>query len=244
MPGAGTGGSAGTAVTGGSGGQASGGAPAGGTGGSGGAGAPAGGGPAGGAGGTAGAASGGGPTGGTGMDGGMGGEGGVPSSGEFTLTSPDHTEGAVFADPYTCAVAGFNGSIIPELHWTAGPAGTKSYAITFIDTTLTTKMPPDNNGYHWAIYNIPATTLTLPEGFKMEASIGAKETGDFLGPCPNFSGGSANTDTYKFTIYALEADMVTISGSGTAAVKNAETLLEGMHLAKATLSGTSSASPP
>jgi phosphatidylethanolamine-binding protein (PEBP) family uncharacterized protein len=148
--------------------------------------------------------------------------------------------GAVFADPYTCAEAGFMNSILPELHWTAGPPGTMSYAITFIDVTLA---PEDMNGYHWVIWNIPANVLTLPEAFKDQASIGAQENRDFLGPCPNI-GGSGNTDTYEFTIYALSQASITVMGSGTTAVRNAEMMLEADNLAKAKLTGTSSASPP
>jgi hypothetical protein len=181
----------------------------------------------------------GGMTGGTAGGGGSGGSGGA---GAFTLTSPDHIEGAMFADPYTCAEAGFNGSILPELHWTAGPAGTMSYAITFIDRTLADQNMA--NGYHWVIWNIPATTMSLPEGFTDQASIGAQENRDFLGPCPNFGGGSANTDTYEFVIYALSQASITIMGTGTTAVQNAETMLEANNLASAKLSGTSNASPP
>src|SRR5688500_11736111 len=103
--------------------------------------------------------------------------------------------------------------------------------------------PPSALGYHWVIYNIPATTLTLPEGFKMEASIGAKENNDYLGPCPNVGGGS-ETHNYEFTLYALEDEMITIAGSGTTAAQNAETALEAKHLAKVKLKGTSNASPP
>ncbi|WP_437934118.1 YbhB/YbcL family Raf kinase inhibitor-like protein [Sorangium sp. So ce341] len=172
------------------------------------------------------------------------GGGGGESSAEFKLTSPNHEEGAEFADKYTCAAAGFNGSLLPELNWTAGPPGTKSYAITFIDVTLTTKTPPNQNGYHWVIYNIPANVTSLPEEFKDAASIGAKQNSNYLGPCPNFGGGSANTDTYEFTIYALGEESITIAGSGTAAVKDAETKLEANNLAKAKLTGTSNASPP
>ncbi|XYH99502.1 YbhB/YbcL family Raf kinase inhibitor-like protein [Sorangium sp. So ce1128] len=172
------------------------------------------------------------------------GSGGAPS-GEFTLTSPNHTEGAEFADKYTCALAGFNGSVLPELHWTAGPPGTNSYAITFIDTTLTTKTPPNMNGYHWVLYNIPADVTSLPEAFKDAASIGAQQNSNFLGPCPNFGGGNANTDNYEFTIYALSGESLTIMPTtGTAAVRDAETKLEADHLAKAKLTGTSDASPP
>ncbi|WP_437685531.1 YbhB/YbcL family Raf kinase inhibitor-like protein [Sorangium sp. So ce176] len=183
-------------------------------------------------------------SGGAGGSTGDGGGGGDTSSGEFTLTSPNHTEGAEFGDKYTCAAAGFNGSLLPELNWTAGPPGTKSYAITFIDVTLTTKTPPNMNGYHWVIYNIPADVTSLPEEFKNAASIGAMQNMNYLGPCPNFGGGGANTDTYEFTIYALGEESVTIAGTGTAAVKDAETKLEASHLAKAKLTGTSDASPP
>ncbi|XXT21037.1 YbhB/YbcL family Raf kinase inhibitor-like protein [Sorangium sp. So ce429] len=183
-------------------------------------------------------------SGGAGGSTGDAGSGGAPS-GEFTLSSPNHTEGAEFADKYTCALAGFNGSVLPELHWTAGPPGTTSYAITFIDTTLTTKTPPEMNGYHWVLYNIPASVTSLPEAFKDAASIGAQQNGNFLGPCPNFGGGNANTDTYEFTIYALSSDSLTITPTtGTAAVKDAETKLEADHLAKAKLTGTSDAAQP
>ncbi|WP_437605431.1 YbhB/YbcL family Raf kinase inhibitor-like protein [Sorangium sp. So ce834] len=170
--------------------------------------------------------------------------GGGASSAEFAITSPNHEEGDEFADKYTCAAAGFNGSLLPELNWTAGPPGTKSYAITFIDVTLAHKTPPNMNGYHWVIYNIPANVTSLPEEFKDAASIGAKQNSNYLGPCPNFGGGSANTDTYEFTIYALAEDSITIAGTGTAAVKDAETKLEANNLAKAKLTGTSNASPP
>ncbi|WP_437308065.1 YbhB/YbcL family Raf kinase inhibitor-like protein [Sorangium sp. So ce388] len=183
-------------------------------------------------------------SGGAGGSTGDAGSGGAPS-GEFTLTSPNHAEGAEFADKYTCALAGFNGSVLPELRWTAGPPGTKSYAITFIDTTLTTKTPPNMNGYHWVIYNIPADVTSLPEAFKDAASIGAQQNSNFLGPCPNFGGGNANTDNYEFTIYALSGESLTITPTtGTAAVKDAETKLEADNLAKAKLTGKSDAAPP
>jgi phosphatidylethanolamine-binding protein (PEBP) family uncharacterized protein len=225
-----TGGTGGDGISG-SGGSVVGGAGSGGLGGAGGGGA------SGGSGGApmAGAGSG-------GMPGGAGGKGGSAGSGSFALTSPDHMEGAMFADPYTCAEAGFNGSILPELRWTAGPAGTMSYAITFIDKTLADQNQA--NGYHWVIWNIPANVLTLPEGFKDQASIGAQENRDYLGPCPNFGGGGANTDTYEFTIYALAQASITIMGTGTTAVQNARTMLEANNLAKAKLTGTSNASPP
>jgi phosphatidylethanolamine-binding protein (PEBP) family uncharacterized protein len=221
--------STGGVATGGSGGTAAGSA---GKGGAGAGGAAAGGG---GKGGTSG-----GGAGGTLGGGGAGGSGGA--TGAMTLTSPDHMEGAKFADEYTCALKGFQGSIMPALNWTPGPTGTKSYALTFIDMTLAAKNQA--NGYHWVLYNIPATTMSLPEGFTDAAGLGAKQNSNFLGPCPNFSGGSANTDTYEFKLYALKTETLSVTGTGTAAVQDANTKLEADNLAKAKLSGTSSASPP
>ncbi len=111
---------------------------------------------------------------------------------------------------------------MPELHWTPGPAGTKSYAITFIDVTLAHATPSQPNGYHWVLYNIPPTTTSLPEGFKQAdaTQLGAKQNSNYLGPCPNLgSSTGTKTDTYEFTIYALAEESITIAGSGTAAVR-------------------------
>jgi phosphatidylethanolamine-binding protein (PEBP) family uncharacterized protein len=135
-------------------------------------------------------------------------------------------------------------SVLPELKWTAGPPETKSYAITFIDVTLTKGTPPKEQGYHWTMYNIPPSTLGLAEG-TTTAAAPAKQTGAFLGPCPNF--GSApptgkNTDTYEFTLYALGTETLSLSGSGVSAqTHDAETKLEAMNLAKVKLTGTSNA---
>jgi Raf kinase inhibitor-like YbhB/YbcL family protein len=174
---------------------------------------------------------------------GAAGLGGAPSS-SFALTSSELMPGGNFADKNTCAAAGFNGSLSPELSWTMGPSGTKSYAITLIDVTLTKANPPSKLGYHWVLYNIPATTLKLPKEFKDAASLGASQNSAYLGPCPNFSGGSEVHD-YEFTIYALASETLSISPtSGTDAVQNAETKLEANHLAVAKLAGKSDASPP
>lgn len=188
-----------------------------------------------------GGASGGTTSGGTGgATGGADGTGGVSA---FSLSSPNLAEGGTFDDKYTCALAGFDGSLSPELVWTAGPEGTKSYAITFIDVTLTGGEPPSDLGYHWVIYDIPADVLSLPEEFTDAASIGAKQNRTYLGPCPNF-GSSGETHTYEFRVYALDAESLELTQTtGTGAVKEAESKLEAAHLAVATLSGTSDAAP-
>jgi Raf kinase inhibitor-like YbhB/YbcL family protein len=133
---------------------------------------------------------------------------------------------------------------MPELHWTAGPAETKSYALTFIDVTLAKKNPPDAKGYHWVLYNIPATITSLPEALTdaQAKALPAKENSAFLGPCPNYGTApptGANTDTYEFTLYALATATVDLGTSNI--VQTAETRLEASNLSKAKLSGKSNA---
>jgi phosphatidylethanolamine-binding protein (PEBP) family uncharacterized protein len=161
------------------------------------------------------------------------------------LTSPNHAEGAEFADKYTCAEAGFLGSLLPELSWTSGPAGTLSYAITFINVTLAEDPVASTGAYQWAIYDIPASTLGLPEAFTNAASIGATQlsaapNNAYLGPCP-----LGFEYEYEFVIYALPIATVSVAGTGSLGVKNAKAAFEAAQpLAIASLTGTSHAMPP
>ncbi|WP_437981103.1 hypothetical protein [Sorangium sp. So ce117] len=113
----------------------------------------------------------------------------------------------------------------PELNWTAGPDGTQSYAIVFKDVTLVTGSPPDERGYHWVIWNIPASVRSLPKklasGNPITGVAGAKQYSDplfndgYVGPCPSWgvAPGSplldtdppptVKTDSYTFTVFAL-----------------------------------------
>lgn len=168
-----------------------------------------------------------------------GGSGGGASSGAFKLTSPNHMDGAKFADKYTCENGGFNKSEMPALQWTDPPAGTKSFAITFIDVTLTKQAMPNRNGYHWVLYNVPADVRMLPEAMKAaQLPMGADQSRDFLGPCPNME-----LHDYEFTIYALDQPTITLTGADTQAqTADAEMKLEAMNLAKAKLTGNSDAS--
>jgi phosphatidylethanolamine-binding protein (PEBP) family uncharacterized protein len=150
----------------------------------------------------------------------------------------------VFAPEVTCEACGFdaNKMVMPALAWTAGPDGTLSYAITFIDTFLYDMDDPLGN--HWAIWNIPADTLSLPKSMKMaDTPAGSTQTGNFLGPCPSF-GGTAN-HTYAFTLYAMPTATVEVStqGQSTAVVGNAVTAFEAAALGKVELTGTSDAAP-
>ena len=192
--GGGTGGKAMAGAGGSNGGASSGGAPGGGMGGR-----SAGGAPSGGANGA-----------------GAGGGAGTGGGGTFTLTSPDQPDGAQFGTDYTCAAMNgtFGSGVNPELDWSGVPAGTMSFAITFIDTKIGANMAM---GQHWAAWNIPAAAMKMPKGTTMLTGdlMGGMQTNKYLAPCPS------GNDTYEFTIYALP-DTMNISGaSGTAASNSA-----------------------
>jgi phosphatidylethanolamine-binding protein (PEBP) family uncharacterized protein len=205
-------GTGGTPATGGSGGHA--------TGGVGGGGAGHAGGGANGTGGTAGATGGGGS-----------------SGSNFSLVSNVQADGAHFASKYTCqespplsgkSVGGLGNGINPDLEWMNPPAGTMSFAITFLDTTLInaggSNIPL---GEHWGIWNIPATTMSLPEGLTGTLSgalATAKQSGTFLAPCAQNLMNNMD-DQYEFTVYALSTTTLTLpTGSGTA-IHNERTAL-------------------
>lgn len=170
-----------------------------------------GGGPRGGAGG-----SGQGGSAGSGAKGGAGGAGAGGSSGAFTLTSPNHMDGAHFDAKYTCA--SMNGQLMtganPDLVWSGAPAGTKSFAITFIDTTLGETSPL---GQHWAIWNIPAAVNKFPEATTTLNGelMSAKQSGRFFAPCAQSLQNGMN-DQYEFTIYALPNETLNVSGMSVA----------------------------
>ncbi|MEO5768339.1 MAG: YbhB/YbcL family Raf kinase inhibitor-like protein, partial [Polyangia bacterium] len=134
-------------------------------------------------------------TGGTGVGG--GGATGQGGRGMLTLSSTTLTDNGTFMAANNCA--GSNQS--PPLTWTAGPAGTQSYAIVLLDTA--------NSRYHWAIWNIPASVMALPAALPAGATITTpvaamqaitgSGTPSYQGPCPN-----GTSHTYVFTLYALD----------------------------------------
>jgi para-nitrobenzyl esterase len=56
----------------------------------------------------------------------------------------------------------YRGNKFPGLSWSKGPAATKSYAIIMQDTDV--KLPAGGGVLHWTMYNIPASTTSLPAG--------------------------------------------------------------------------------
>jgi Raf kinase inhibitor-like YbhB/YbcL family protein len=163
-----------------------------------------------------------------------------PGPGDFKLTSTAFANNGTIPTKYTCAgdkKAGNDPS--PPLAWGAGANKPLSYAIIFIDT--------GNGNKHWAIWDIPASTTSLPEGLGLGFNVpqvpGAKQKAlgsgnqqlQFFGPCP---GGS--THKYEFTLYAInKATLPGLSQSST--VAQVETAANANDIANTKLAGNSNA---
>lgn len=106
----------------------------------------------------------------------------------------------------------------PPLTWTAGAGGTGSYAIVLQDLARTRT---ENTFLHWALYNVPAETTSLPEGIKEGADVaevpGAKQLISSMGapryipPGPRGMsvavtpvGGEDEINLYALQVFALD----------------------------------------
>jgi phosphatidylethanolamine-binding protein (PEBP) family uncharacterized protein len=245
----------GGAAAGGAGGSAAGGAGsatgAGGGGAGGAASGGAGGGTDAGAGGSGGSGGGAGGSGGA-HDGGAG-AGGQGGASTFALSSPTLADGAMFPVDATCETTK-SSSQMPGLMWTGAPAGTMSFAMVFVDTSLIDMTPPNANGFHSAMWNIPGTVSMLPMGLPAgspPAGVTGLETVQqkkapsgmaWLGPCPNFpSTTETRTDNYAFELYALSQASLPANTSSMTIQQIRQAILALPPLGKAVLTGKSNA---
>jgi para-nitrobenzyl esterase len=67
----------------------------------------------------------------------------------------------------------YRGNTFPGLRWTAGPAGTRSYAIIMQDTDAVIR---GSAILHWTMFNVPAATTSL------DAGMSAPPAGATYGP--------------------------------------------------------------
>ena len=106
--------------------------------------------------------------------------------------------GGYIPSKYTCD----GDNVSPQLSWSKGPNGTKSYAIIADDPDA-----PMGTWVHWVIYNIPENITSLPEALSDDKQLdfGAFQgKNDFRrigygGPCP-----PGGTHRYYFKVYALD----------------------------------------
>jgi Raf kinase inhibitor-like YbhB/YbcL family protein len=123
----------------------------------------------------------------------------APAMAAMTLSSADLQPGATLAPAQIYPRCGGD-NISPQLSWSGAPAGTQSYVLTMIDTSV---QPAQWS--HWVIVDIPTSTTSFARGLKTlpgSAKQIPSNFGDpyYDGPCPPDGSG---THRYEITLWAL-----------------------------------------
>ncbi|HEU4587144.1 MAG TPA: YbhB/YbcL family Raf kinase inhibitor-like protein [Gemmatimonadales bacterium] len=151
----------------------------------------------------------------------------------LTLTSPAFTPGGEIPQEYTCDGSDHS----PPLAWTGAPAGTRSFVLIVDDPDAPDPKAPKTTWVHWVLYDIPATTTSLPKAADPEAlPAGAREglnswkRTSFGGPCPPIG-----RHRYFHKLFALDT---TLGDLGQPTSEQVQAAMQGHVLAKAELIGT------
>jgi Raf kinase inhibitor-like YbhB/YbcL family protein len=146
------------------------------------------------------------------------------------ITSTAFAEGQLIPQKYTCQ----GSDVSPSLAWTNGPAKTKSFALIADDPDA-----PMGTWVHWVLYDLPPTTIALPEDVaKTQYIAGNAKQGindshrlGYGGPCPP----PGKPHRYFFKLYALDT-MLDLKPGLTK--KDLLKAMEGHVLAEGQLMGT------
>ncbi|OGT61545.1 MAG: hypothetical protein A3E85_05435 [Gammaproteobacteria bacterium RIFCSPHIGHO2_12_FULL_45_12] len=131
----------------------------------------------------------------------------------FTLNTNAFLDEGALPVLYTCD--GKNES--PQLEWTGAPDKTQAFALLITDQNA-----PNAEFYHWVIYNLPKTTLSLDQGVSTlpAGTTTAKNSWGnpkYEGPCP--PKGAAHT--YEITLYALDNPLNLPASANAETIKSA-----------------------
>ena len=135
------------------------------------------------------------------------------------LTSPGFENQGEIPEKYTCD----GEDISPALAWSDVPEGTKSFALIVDDPDAPDPDNPKLTWVHWVLYNIPATSASIPEGAvgkdlpenTMDGLNDWKQTG-YGGPCPPIG-----KHRYFHKLYALDVVLPDLNQPTKAALENA-----------------------
>jgi Raf kinase inhibitor-like YbhB/YbcL family protein len=133
----------------------------------------------------------------------------APALAAMSLTSNDIQAGGEIALAQIYTPCGGE-NLSPELTWRGAPAGTKSFVLTMIDSSV-----KPSHWSHWIEVDLPtdATTLargakTLPHGARAIASNFGDASYD--GPCPP---GGAGVHEYQLAIWALPISTINLAAN-------------------------------
>jgi Raf kinase inhibitor-like YbhB/YbcL family protein len=149
------------------------------------------------------------------------------------VTSIAFQPGESIPSKYTCD----DRDVSPPLAWSGAPPGTKSFALIVDDPDAPDPAKPQRVYVHWVVYNLPLTTMALPEsasktGLPKGAAQGKNDWGRaaYGGPCPPIG-----RHRYFFKLYALDTELAELVSPTKGDLEQA---MKGHMLASGELIGT------
>ena len=144
----------------------------------------------------------------------------LPQVGALEVRSPDFEEGGELPTWARARDAGGQ-DLSPELRWLGAPEGTRSFVVRAYDPDA----PTMSGFWHWAVYDLPASTDGLPRGAGTPASgllpagavTVANEAGaeEYTGAAPPAGHGEHR---YFFVVSALDVEHLELPAGITPAV--------------------------
>ncbi|MHA7154454.1 YbhB/YbcL family Raf kinase inhibitor-like protein [Arthrobacter sp. TMN-50] len=143
----------------------------------------------------------------------------LPAVPEFTLTSTDVEHNQPLDVRHASGAMGIEGGtdLSPQLSWSGFPEGTKSFAVTVYDPDA----PTASGFWHWAVFNVPVSTTSLPSGAGVDGStdlpqgaIQLKNDGGFsgfIGAAPPAGHGSHH---YHVVVHAVDVENLEVPAEG------------------------------
>lgn len=135
--------------------------------------------------------------------------------------------------------SGYSNGPSPDLAWSGAPPSTKTYVLIMEDPDAKAMAPEPF--LHWLVYNIPAMTMTLPEGVPVAApeikgggmqGVNGTKAAGYFGPRPPAGDPDHH---YHFEVFALSDELPLKAGASKADVLAA---MQGRVLAWGELVGT------
>ena len=152
---------------------------------------------------------------------------GRPRTPPLVMTSTAWEDGGVIPDKYTQASGPTAGS--PELKWSQVPAGTQSFVLLMHDPEPVLNKGSKMDITHWLVWNIPATSMGLPEGLAQgELADGTRQvslrSNAYMGP-----GAPAGPyHHYTFELYALDTKLDVPQGTPPQAAATRTAIVDAM----------------
>lgn len=144
----------------------------------------------------------------------------LPKVPSLSVSSQTLTDGAALPRAQMSGTFGVPGGQdqSPQLEWSPGPEGTKSYVVTMYDIDA----PTGSGFWHWAVHGLPASTTTLSAGAGDANSTllppGAVQVPNDAG-MPRYLGAAPpkgdSPHRYYFTVTALDIEQLPESGTAT-----------------------------